>query len=172
MEEIERSKSLDITQFVNKRQMSGLEFAEAISEEEPDKASGSGTDSDSDSKGTVSDGEEKSDEESASAGTDSEERESKAKIEKLNKGEKTNIAGMQEQINKEQIGTLSLEKDDTGVIKPVNELVDENMKKLLQACMKLKRPTLADLEGKYIDLGPRESQKLLILDMDETLIHA
>jgi hypothetical protein len=38
--------------------------------------------------------------------------------------------------------------------------------------MKLKRPTEEDLAGKYIEFGEKNSQKLLILDMDETLIHA
>jgi len=38
--------------------------------------------------------------------------------------------------------------------------------------MKLKKPNLADLEKYYLELGPKEKQKLLILDMDETLIHA
>lgn len=61
--------------------------------------------------------------------------------------------------------------NDTGNQDPT-ELVDENMRRLLQACMKLHRPTEEELAGKYIKLGEKNSQKLLILDMDETLIHA
>lgn len=52
------------------------------------------------------------------------------------------------------------------------KLVDDNMKFLLQACMKLKTPTMEELKPKMVNFGKKDSQKVLILDMDETLIHA
>jgi hypothetical protein len=37
------------------------------------------------------------------------------------------------------------------------ELVDDNMKRLLQACMKLKKPDMKDLKDKMVTFGEKNS---------------
>ena len=54
----------------------------------------------------------------------------------------------------------------------MESLVDKNTINLLKACALLPRPTAAQIDEKAITLGPKTRQKLLILDMDETLIHS
>lgn len=55
---------------------------------------------------------------------------------------------------------------------PVEELVDRNMINLLRVCAMLTRPTPAEIEERKVTLGPPTRNKLLILDMDETLLHS
>ena len=43
---------------------------------------------------------------------------------------------------------------------------------MLRLCTTFKVPTLEELEPKFVFFGPKERTKTLILDMDETLIHA
>lgn len=45
------------------------------------------------------------------------------------------------------------------------------MVELLKACSMLKYPKIQDLKPKMVKLGPKLKQKLLILDMDETMLH-
>ena len=61
-----------------------------------------------------------------------------------------------------------------GVAKPdtLFDLVDQNMVQLLKACSTLKMPTMEELEPKLYRMGEVTRQKTLILDMDETLVHA
>ena len=54
----------------------------------------------------------------------------------------------------------------------LNELVDSNMINLLRACTMLRRPTPAAIEERKVYLGEPTRNKLLILDMDETLLHS
>jgi len=42
---------------------------------------------------------------------------------------------------------------------------------LLRACSLLKYPAIEDLASKMVSFGPKHKQKLLILDMDETMLH-
>lgn len=43
---------------------------------------------------------------------------------------------------------------------------------LLKKCQTFKIPTLADISSKFVSFGERKRNKVLVLDMDETLIHA
>jgi len=43
---------------------------------------------------------------------------------------------------------------------------------LLRVCNKFTVPTLEELSDKFVYFGEKKKKKLLILDMDETLIHA
>ena len=43
---------------------------------------------------------------------------------------------------------------------------------LLRVCAMLKRPSPEQIEQHKVYLGPKEKSKLLILDMDETLLHS
>lgn len=54
----------------------------------------------------------------------------------------------------------------------VQDLVDRNMINLLRVCSMLQRPTPEQIEERKVNLGPQEKSKLLILDMDETLLHS
>ena len=56
--------------------------------------------------------------------------------------------------------------------KQVEELVDKNMINLLRVCGMLTRPTAEEVEQRKVYLGPKTKSKLLILDMDETLLHS
>jgi len=43
---------------------------------------------------------------------------------------------------------------------------------LLKICHRFKYPTLDELADKFVNFGPITKSKVLVLDMDETLIHA
>jgi hypothetical protein len=44
---------------------------------------------------------------------------------------------------------------------------------LLNVCKRLHVPKIETLEAKYVNFGPNpENKKVLILDMDETMLHA
>lgn len=66
-------------------------------------------------------------------------------------------------------GDEEKEEDDR---KDAMELVDDDLKKLLISFDSLQRPTADQLKELKIKLGDQDRQKTLILDMDETLIHA
>lgn len=53
----------------------------------------------------------------------------------------------------------------------VDDLVDSKLIDLLKACSLLRYPPIEELKPKMVTLGPRQKQKLLILDMDETMLH-
>jgi len=53
----------------------------------------------------------------------------------------------------------------------MNGLVDKKLTDLLKACSLLKYPTMESLKPKMVQFGPKLRQKLLILDMDETMLH-
>ena len=54
----------------------------------------------------------------------------------------------------------------------VEELVDNNMISLLRVCAMLTKPTPEEIASRTVHLGPTSRTKLLILDMDETLLHS
>ena len=54
----------------------------------------------------------------------------------------------------------------------VEQLVDRNMINLLRVCAMLPKPSPAEIEQRKVVLGPPTHKKLLILDMDETLLHS
>ena len=56
--------------------------------------------------------------------------------------------------------------------KQVEELVDKNMINLLRVCTMLQPPKPEEIASRKVTLGPQTKQKLLILDMDETLLHS
>jgi len=56
--------------------------------------------------------------------------------------------------------------------KDVEELVDNNMVSLLRVCAMLTKPTPEEIASRTVHLGPTSRTKLLILDMDETLLHS
>lgn len=61
----------------------------------------------------------------------------------------------------------------TGGFQDPNTLVDDAMVNLLKACAHLKPPSAESIEKKKVMLGEgSRKMKTLILDMDETLIHA
>lgn len=168
--------------------MTGFDFKNtafgAVDEGDEDPGTDSEDDkvSSGDDKTESDSGEEKSSGSSAGGSDDETEAAAEARIKNMQlkpkqdkKKEKggTDIGKMQEDICKQSVtgGGGSLKTDDAGNRDPV-ELVDDNMKRLLQACMKLKKPNLEDLKDKMVTFGEKNSQKLLILDMDETLIHA
>lgn len=43
---------------------------------------------------------------------------------------------------------------------------------LLKVCSHFAQPSLSELEGKFVHFGQPTRAKVLVLDMDETLIHA
>ena len=54
----------------------------------------------------------------------------------------------------------------------VEDLVDKNMVNLLRVCGMLQRPKPEEIESRKVNFGPKTKSKLLILDMDETLLHS
>ena len=56
--------------------------------------------------------------------------------------------------------------------KDAMELVDDDLKNLLLSFDMLQRPTLEEIQALKVEFGTVDRQKTLILDMDETLIHA
>jgi hypothetical protein len=73
-----------------------------------------------------------------------------------------------EQQNDAPIASLEEAKAD----REVEGLVDRHMINLLKAVSLLRRPEPAEVDQKAVFLGERTRQKLLILDMDETMIHS
>lgn len=61
--------------------------------------------------------------------------------------------------------------DKAPVADPLADLVDEQLKQLLKACSMLRYPPKSELKNKMVKFGPKMRQKLLILDMDETMLH-
>lgn len=61
------------------------------------------------------------------------------------------------------------EEDDR---KDAMELVDDDLKQLLVSFDNLERPSADEIKEKRVEFGPVFRQKTLVLDMDETLIHA
>jgi len=51
-------------------------------------------------------------------------------------------------------------------------MVDAELLDLLRVCKNLPKPSMDDLKPYMVNFGPKQRQKTLILDMDETLIHA
>ena len=55
----------------------------------------------------------------------------------------------------------------------LNDLVDQDMIDLLNVCKRLHCPKLESLASKYVYFGEQSKMsKVLILDMDETMLHA
>ena len=55
----------------------------------------------------------------------------------------------------------------------LDDLVDHEMVELLTVCNRLIPPIKEALRDKMYEMGPREeNKKVLILDMDETMLHA
>lgn len=55
----------------------------------------------------------------------------------------------------------------------LNDLVDEEMIELLNVCKRLHMPRSEALKDKFYNMGKRDgNKKVLILDMDETMLHA
>ena len=54
----------------------------------------------------------------------------------------------------------------------VDELIDKEMINLLRTCSKFKIPELSSIKDKFVWFGERTKNKVLVLYMDETLIHA
>jgi hypothetical protein len=55
----------------------------------------------------------------------------------------------------------------------LDDLVDEEMISLLNVCKRLHQPKLESLASKFVHFGEKPpNKKLLILDMDETMLQA
>jgi hypothetical protein len=54
----------------------------------------------------------------------------------------------------------------------VDDLVDKETIDVLRICSQFKYPTLEELESKFVYFGTPTKNKVLVMDMDETLIHA
>lgn len=54
----------------------------------------------------------------------------------------------------------------------VKELIDNNLTELLNTMKKFSPPTESQLNEWSVTFGPKKRDKILIFDMDETLIHA
>mmetsp|Transcript_35867 Transcript_35867/g.34924 ORF Transcript_35867/g.34924 Transcript_35867/m.34924 type:complete len:150 (+) Transcript_35867:440-889(+) len=65
------------------------------------------------------------------------------------------------------MGFNDLSKNIDNLIESDKETID-----LLKMCKKFKVPSLEELSEKFYHLGERTRNKVLVLDMDETLIHA
>jgi hypothetical protein len=76
------------------------------------------------------------------------------------------------QILSDQKGAASL-KEQKKKGEHLNDLVDQDMIDLLNVCKRLHCPKLENLQSKYVYFGEEtKMSKLLILDMDETMLHA
>lgn len=55
-----------------------------------------------------------------------------------------------------------------------DDLVDKEMINLLQVCRRLAQPHISEIKDKMYNMGPKDgtNKKVLILDMDETMLHA
>ena len=53
-----------------------------------------------------------------------------------------------------------------------DDLIDKDLEDHLRLCKYLKPPTDQEIEDRSVELGEVTRQKTLVLDMDETLIHA
>lgn len=56
--------------------------------------------------------------------------------------------------------------------KSLDDLVDKELKELLKACKILDPPTAEEINSREVTLGELKRQKVLVLDMDETMLHA
>lgn len=55
----------------------------------------------------------------------------------------------------------------------LDDLVDKEMIDLLNVCKRLHCPKEETLRKKFVNFGPNpENKKVLVLDMDETMLHA
>ena len=55
----------------------------------------------------------------------------------------------------------------------LDDLVDKEMIELLQVCSRLHKPNVEAIKSKMIEFGPNPTKsKVLILDMDETMLQA
>ena len=55
----------------------------------------------------------------------------------------------------------------------LNDLIDKEMIALLNVCKRLHCPRIETIESKFVNFGDNpEQKKTLILDMDETMLHA
>jgi hypothetical protein len=55
----------------------------------------------------------------------------------------------------------------------LDDLMDEETIDLLGVCKRLHMPRLETIKDKFYNMGPKEgNKKVLILDMDETMLHA
>jgi len=138
IEEIERSKSADINQFSVKDFAGSSLFKTFESISEGDDSDDSNN-KDKDGKSSSSDDKSDDDSDDSCSGSD-EEKQAEQLMKQATKSKpksKDTIAGLQDSICAGTGG--SLKKGDDKDNDPV-KLVDDNMKFLLQACMKLKKP--------------------------------
>jgi hypothetical protein len=61
---------------------------------------------------------------------------------------------------------------ETDKDKGIDDLVDKDMIDLLKVCSHFSCPSIDELSMKFVNFGQPTRQKVLVLDMDETLIHA
>ena len=108
---------------------------------------------------------EKSDATSSSSSGDS-------SIDAALNGEDDTEQALYERILAEQEGRDEVDEERKTHENAVEQLVDKNMVNLLIFCTMLKKPTAEEIQQRSIELGPQTCSKLLILDMDETLLHS
>ena len=87
-------------------------------------------------------------------------------------GEDDTEQALYERILAEQEGREIGEERKSSNDLQLEDLVDKNMINLLIFCTMLTKPPAADIEARKVTLGPQVCSKLLILDMDETLLHS
>ena len=87
-------------------------------------------------------------------------------------GEEETEQSIYDKIQAAQEGRETGDEERKKEEKPLEELIDRNMINLLRACTMLQRPSAEDIEQRKVFLGEATRQKLLILDMDETLLHS
>ena len=64
-------------------------------------------------------------------------------------------------------------KEAKGKGEHLNDLIDNEMIELLNICKRLHCPKIESLQDKFVYFGPTQANlKVLILDMDETMLHA
>lgn len=77
-----------------------------------------------------------------------------------------------QQILQDQSNAKKL-KDAKAKGEHLNDLIDKDMIDLLRICKSLPHPKADALQDKFYTMGPKDgNKKVLVLDMDETMLHA
>lgn len=85
---------------------------------------------------------------------------------------KFNMAPPLEESDSESEEIKQMDKDSDSTVENVEELVDDDLLELLSELKKLQKTTPEEFEQKRVSTAEFKHSRTIILDMDETLIHA